>query len=158
MKFRIMLMLMALASTIGTHRVSAQLPNLAETLGALEADGTIEGFVRVGGTVVTDAEVRIRELGLRAAVGEDGSFSLTGRPGSYVLEAESPRWGTGSVDVAIASAATSSVVVELTPVFSMNELLVTTVPGIVRQDRAYQATTVLNPIGKLFKGKVYPPF
>ena len=70
MKFRMMLMLMALASTIGTHRVSAQLPNLAETLGALEADGTIEGFVRVGGTAVTDAEVRIRELGLRAAVGE----------------------------------------------------------------------------------------
>ena len=45
--------------------------------------------------------------------------------------------------MAIASGATSSVVVELTPVFSMNELLVTTVPGIVRQDRAYQATTVL---------------
>ena len=143
MKIRIVLMLMALASTIDTHRVSAQISNLAETLRALEADGTIEGFVRVGGTAVTDAEVRIRELGLRAAVGEDGSFSLTGRPGSYVLEAESPRWGTGSVDVAIASGATSSVVVELTPVFSMNELLVTTVPGIVRQDRAYQATTVL---------------
>ena len=92
MKIRIMLLLMAVASIIGSHRVSAQLPNLAETLGVLEADGTIEGFVRVGGTAVTDAEVRIRELGLRVAVGEDGSFSLTGRPGSYVLEAESPRW------------------------------------------------------------------
>ena len=143
MNIKILVMGMVVASTIGSHGVSAQLSSLTETLEVLKADGTIEGFVRVGGTAVTDAEVRIRELGLRVAVDEDGSFSLTGRPGSYVLEAESPRWGTGSIDVAIASAATSSVIVELTPVFSMNELLVTTVPGIVRQDRAYQATTVL---------------
>ena len=112
-------------------------------LASAQETGSVTGVVQVSGTVVTDAEVRIRELGLRAAVGEDGSFSFEGvRPGEYVLEGESPRWGNGSQDVNVVSGANTSVVIELQAIFHMGELLVTTVPGMVRQDRAYQATTV----------------
>jgi len=114
------------------------------SLASAQETGTINGMVQVSGTVVTDAEVRIRELGLRTVVGEDGSFSFEGvRPGEYVLEGESPRWGNGSQDIIVDPGSNTSVIIELQAVFHMGELLVTTVPGIVRQDRAYQATTVV---------------
>ena len=123
--------------------IAGGLSFLPEMASAQET-GSVTGVVQVSGTAVTDAEVRIRELGLRAAVSEDGSFSFEGvRPGEYVLEGESPRWGNGSQDVNIVSGANTSVVVELQAIFHMGELLVTTVPGMVRQDRAYQATTVV---------------
>ena len=113
-------------------------------LASAQETGSVTGVVQVSGTIVRDAEVRIRELGLRVAVGEDGSFSFEGvRPGEYVLQGESPRWGNGSQNVNIVSGVNTSVVVELQAIFHMGELLVTTVPGTVRQDRAYQATTVV---------------
>jgi iron complex outermembrane receptor protein len=113
-------------------------------LASAQETGSITGVVQVSGTIVRDAEVRIRELGLRVAVGEDGSFSFEDvRPGEYVLQGESPRWGNGSQNVNIVSGVNTSVVVELQAIFHMGELLVTTVPGTVRQDRAYQATTVV---------------
>ncbi|MEO2158796.1 MAG: Plug domain-containing protein, partial [bacterium] len=106
--------------------------------------GTITGIVRVSGTVVIDAEVRLRELGLRTKVDGTGRFLLEGvSQGEYILEGESPRWGRGAQSVTVRSEETTELVLELEAVFHLGELLVTTAPGAVRQDRAYQATTVV---------------
>lgn len=100
--------------------------------------------VNAGGEPASDAEVRIRALGLRVPVGESGQFLVPDLPpGEYLLEASSLRFGQKVQRVAVQAGQTVSVILELDPLFQLDELVVSAGPLPVRRSETYQPTSAL---------------
>lgn len=113
-------------------------------IGISAQDGRIEGLVVVGDSPVDDADVVIPGLGQRVRVDGAGRFVFEGVPaGSYVLEAESVRWGRGIVTVEVGAGATARVRIEVEAVFHLDEVVVSAAAGATRRSEAYQPASVM---------------
>lgn len=107
-------------------------------------NGRIEGVVVVGDAPVDDADVVIPGLGQRVRVDGAGRFAFEGiPPGSYVVEAESVRWGRGIVTVDVREEATTQVRIEVEAVFHLDEVVVSAAAGARRRSEAYQPASVM---------------
>ena len=106
---------------------------------------TITGrVVNAGGAPATDAEVSILSLGLRIQVGESGQFTFFAIPvGEYVIEASSPRFGQALERVPLRVGETVTLLLDLDPLFQLDELVVSAGPLPVRRSETYQPTSAL---------------
>ncbi len=110
-----------------------------------QAAGNLTGRVLyAGGEAASDAEVRIQDLSLRTAVDEAGAFTFPSLPaGSYLVEATSPRFGRGVERVEIRPGATTTITMELDPLFRLDELVVSAGPLSARRSETYQPSSAL---------------
>jgi iron complex outermembrane receptor protein len=100
--------------------------------------------INSGGEPATDSEVRILALGLGETVGESGQFTFADiPPGDYLVEASSPRFGQAVERVLVQAGETVSVMLELDPLFRLDELVVSAGPLPVRRSETYQPTSAL---------------
>lgn len=108
--------------------------------------GTLVGsVVKADGAVAPDATVRIVSLGRRVPVDSAGSFVIPDVPaGSYLVEAESPRFGHALERFQLPSGQTISVLLELDPLFQLDELVITAGPAPARRSETYQPTSALS--------------
>ena len=107
-------------------------------------EGTIVGAVLVGEARVDDADVAIQALGRRVRVDGAGRFSFERvPPGSYVVTAESPRWGRGIETVRVDGDQTVEVTVRLEAVFHLDEVVVSAGASGTRRSEAYQPASVV---------------
>jgi iron complex outermembrane receptor protein len=113
--------------------------------GAAQELGNLTGrVINAGGGPATDAEVRILALGLRVEVGESGQFTFPGIPqGEYLVEASSARFGESVERILLLAGQTVSVMLELDPLFQLDELVVSAGPLPVRRSETYQPTSAL---------------
>jgi iron complex outermembrane receptor protein len=113
--------------------------------GYAQSLGNLTGrVVNAGGEPATDAEVRVPALGLRVTTGESGQFTLTGLPqGDHLLEASSPRFGQSVERVAVRAGETVTLILELDPLFQLDELVISAGPLPVRRSETYQPTSAL---------------
>ncbi len=96
------------------------------------------------GSVADDARVRIMALGRRVAVNESGLFLFEDVPsGSYLVEAESPRFGHSVERFQVLAGQTVSVLLELDPLFQLDELVVSAGSHPARRSETYQPTSAL---------------
>ena len=106
--------------------------------------GAIQGTVVVGDAPVDDADVSIPGLGRRVRADGAGRFLFEGlAPGSYVVEAESVRWGRGLVTVQVRAGDTVVLQVEVEAVFHLDEVVVSAGVGATRRSEAYQPASVM---------------
>lgn len=114
-------------------------------LSAQGAGGAITGkVVSTGGAAVTDATVEVVGTHRRAGTDSAGAFRIDGlAPGSYLLQVDSPRFGSGAADVTVAGA---QVPVEITLDFAVHreEIVVTGSPDARRLEESYQPADVLD--------------
>ncbi len=110
-----------------------------------QALGTLTGRVLTAdGSVAQDARVRIMALGRRVAVNESGLFLFEDVPsGSYLVEAESPRFGHSVERFQVLAGQTISVLLELDPLFQLDELIVSAGSHPARRSETYQPTSAL---------------
>jgi iron complex outermembrane receptor protein len=112
--------------------------------GAAAQEGRIEGVVLVGDSPVDDADVVIPGLGRRVRADGAGRFSFDGIPaGTYVVEAQSVRWGRGVETVVLEDGATISVTIEVEAIFHLDEMVVSAGAGATRRSEAYQPASVV---------------
>ncbi|MDA0812581.1 MAG: TonB-dependent receptor, partial [Verrucomicrobia bacterium] len=123
--------------------------------GPLQAQqGRIEGVVMAGTSRVDDADVVIPALGRRVAVDSTGTFVFERiPPGSYVIEAQSVRFGRGLATVQVASTSTAGVTIMMEPVFHLDELIVSAVGGAARSSEAYQPASVITSRDLVARGE-----
>lgn len=113
-------------------------------LAADAQQGRIEGTVVVGTAPVDDADVSIAALGRRIRVDAAGRFTFENLPsGTYVIEAESPRWGRGVESVRVIPGGTARVEVALEAIFHLDEMVVSAGAGATRRSEAYQPASVV---------------
>ena len=106
--------------------------------------GRIEGVVTVGSSTVDDADVAIPALGRRVATDGAGRFVFERIPaGSYVIEAESIRWGRGLATVDVTAGSTTEVTLLVEAVFHLDEMIVSAGGGATRSSEAYQPASVV---------------
>lgn len=106
--------------------------------------GRIEGVVVVGDSEVDDADVTIPGLGRRVRVDGAGRFTFDGvRPGSYVVEAQSVRWGRGVETVDVPAGGTVQLTILLEAVFHLDEMVISAGAGATRRSEAYQPASVM---------------
>ena len=107
-------------------------------------EARIEGTVTVGATPATDATVSLAGLGLRVPVDAQGRYVFEEvPPGTYVLEANSVRWGRGITTVRAVAGETVRADLALEPLFHLDELVVSAGAGAVRRSEAYQPASVV---------------
>jgi iron complex outermembrane receptor protein len=113
--------------------------------GVAQSTGGLQGrVVTADGTVVDDATVRVMALGRRLAVDDSGDFSFQNLPsGSYLVEAVSPRFGQAVERFRVMGGQTVSVLLELDPLFQLDELVVSAGPAPARRSETYQPTSAL---------------
>lgn len=113
--------------------------------GSAQETASLSGrVVNAGGQPATDAEVRVPALGIRVAVEESGQFILAGLlPGDYLVEAFSPRFGQAVERVPVGAGQTVTLLLELDPLFQLDELVVSAGPLPVIRSEAYQPTSAL---------------
>jgi iron complex outermembrane recepter protein len=124
----------------------AALPLAAPVESLAQATGTISGRVVNADQVgVTDAEVRLPDLARRTTVNEDGAFTfLALPPGSYLVEATSPRFGRAVRRLEVRGGATATITLELDPLFRLDELVVSAGPLSARRSETYQPSSALS--------------
>ncbi len=110
-----------------------------------QATGALTGRVTAAdGTPATDAQVRLQDLGRRVAVGESGQFALLDLPpGSFLVEATSPRFGRAVERVVIVAGSTTTISLEMDPLFRLDELVVSAGPLSARRSETYQPSSAL---------------
>jgi len=96
--------------------------------GLSQETGNVAGRILSSeGESVSDADVRIREMGRLVRADSTGSFLLQNvRPGSYILVVTSERFGAAAERVAIEPGVTTTLDVTLSLLFHVDEILVTT--------------------------------
>lgn len=116
---------------------------VAQELGSLVIQ-VIDG----DGIGVADAEVRIVDLGRRALPEEplaDGWYAFGEMPpGSYLVEAVSLRSGRGVERIEVPAGRTVRVVLELDPLFQLDELVVSAGPESARRSETYQPNSSMS--------------
>lgn len=116
--------------------------------------GEIRGVVRVGETTVDDADVAIPALGRRIRADGAGRFAFGQVPvGTYLLEAESARWGRQVATVQVRDGATAEVTLSLETVFHLDEMIVSAGGAAMRRSEAYQAASVVTSRDLLARGE-----
>ena len=107
--------------------------------------GTLTGrVVTADGTPAEDTRVRVMALGRRVAVNESGVFLFEDLPaGSYLLEAVSPRFGQAIERFQVLAGQTVSVLLELDPLYQLDELVVSAGSTPARRSETYQPTSAL---------------
>lgn len=112
---------------------------------AQELGGLTGRVVNADGDPVTDAVVRIGALGKRTLVGESGQFSLLDLPaGSHLVEAASLRFGNSVERFQVLPGEIVTILLELDPLFQLDELVVSAGPLPVRRSESYQPTSALS--------------
>lgn len=108
--------------------------------------GTLTGrVVTADAEMAADAWVRVMALGRRVAVNESGVFLFEDLPaGSYLVEAVSPRSGQAVERFEVLGGQTVSVLLELDPLFQLDELVVSAGSTPARRSETYQPTSALN--------------
>ena len=120
--------------------ISGTVLNADQAVGAIS--GTVVNADQVG---VTDAEVRLPDLARRTTVDEDGAFTfLALPPGSYLVEATSPRFGRAVRRLEVRGGETSTITLELDPLFRLDELVVSAGPLSARRSETYQPSSALS--------------
>lgn len=115
--------------------------------------GEIRGVVMVGDSAIGDADVGIPALGRRIRVDPGGRFIFERVPGgTYLVEAESVRWGRGVTTIRVEDGATVEVRISLEPVFHLDEVLVSAGGAAMRRSEAYQAASVVTSRELLARG------
>lgn len=112
---------------------------------AQEGPGTLMGrVVTADASAVDDAWVRVMSLGRRVRVNESGFFLLENLPaGSYLVEAESPRSGRAVERFQVLPGQTISVLLELDPLFQLDELVISAGSTPAQRSETYQPTSAL---------------
>jgi iron complex outermembrane receptor protein len=110
-----------------------------------QGTGTLTGrVVTADGSVATDALVRVIALGRRVPVTESGMFLFQDLPaGSYLVEAVSPRSGQAVERFQLQAGQTISVLLELDPLFQLDELVISAGSAPARRSETYQPTSAL---------------
>jgi len=128
------LLLLAVALPVNPEEVPAQ------AVGAIT--GRVVNADQVG---ITDAEVRLPDLARRMMVDEEGAFAfLSLPPGSYLVEATSPRFGRAVRRLEVMGGDTATIVLELDPLFRLDELIVSAGPLSARRSETYQPSSALS--------------
>lgn len=106
--------------------------------------GTIEGTVAAGTSAVDDADVSVAALGRRVRVDGEGRFPIEDVPaGTYVIQAESPRWGRAIETVEVRAGETTRLDLSLETVFHLDEIIISAGAGATRRSEAYQPASVV---------------
>jgi iron complex outermembrane receptor protein len=110
-----------------------------------QSTGTLTGrVVAADGTPATDAVVRIQDLSRLTEVGESGQFLFLDLPaGSFLVEATSPRYGRAVERAEIQPGATTTLTLEMDPLFRLDELVVSAGPLSARRSETYQPSSAL---------------
>lgn len=113
------------------------------TLSAQET-GEIRGTVlSAAGEPVADARVRLVGLGRAESTGPDGRFAFEGiRPGTYLLEVESPREGYSVERVTVVAGRAAEIESRLTHLYH-GDAIVVTAAGARQATETFQATKVI---------------
>jgi iron complex outermembrane receptor protein len=123
------------------------LPPLSGVTSPVEAQtlGTLTGRVLTAdGSPAEDARVRVMALGRRVAVNESGFFLFEDIPsGSYLVEAVSPRFGQAIERFQVLAGQTISVLLELDPLYQLDELVISAGSAPARRSETYQPTSAL---------------
>jgi iron complex outermembrane receptor protein len=108
--------------------------------------GQITGTVTsAAGEPAPDAEVTVVELRRRTKTGPDGGFRIENvRPGTYLLEIVSPRYGNAVQQVAVHAGGPVQVDIQLEPAVHLNEVVVSVSPEARGQNEAAQPVEVLS--------------
>ncbi len=107
-------------------------------------EGRVEGVVMVGDATVDAADVVIPGLGRRVPVDAGGRFTFERvPPGTYVIEAQSPRWGRGLGTVDVVAGETTRVTIIVEAIFHLDEIVVSAGAGAMRRSEAYQPASVM---------------
>lgn len=108
--------------------------------------GTLTGRVLTAdGSPAEDARVRVMALGRRLPVNESGFFLFEAIPsGSYLVEAVSPRFGQAIERFEVLAGQTVSVLLELDPLYQLDELVVSAGAAPARRSETYQPTSALS--------------
>jgi iron complex outermembrane receptor protein len=89
--------------------------------------------------------VRLVELARRARVDSLGAFLMEGLPpGSYLVEATSPRWGRATERAEVENGRVARILLELDPLYRLDELVISVGPGPTRRSETYQPTSALS--------------
>ncbi len=134
----------SMSRALGALGALALIAGLALPGAARAQEGTIIGTVLVGDSPVDDADVVIPGLGRRVRVDGAGRFTLERiPPGTYVLEAQSVRWGRGLESVDVVAGQTTTVTILVEAVFHLDEMVVSAGAGSTRRSEAYQPASVM---------------
>jgi iron complex outermembrane receptor protein len=133
-----------------SHRVSRLLLlftillTLASPAIGQETSNLTGRVVTAGGEPVTEGEVRIPALGLSMALGESGQFTFSRIPaGNYLVEGSSLRFGQSVDRILVEPGQTVTVMLELDPLFQLDELVVSAGPLPVQRSETYQPTSAI---------------
>ncbi len=118
---------------------------LATTRTGAQNTGTLTGrVVAADGTPAADALVRIQDLARLVPVGESGQFLFLDLPtGSFLVEATSPRFGRAVERAEIQAGGTTTLTLEMDPLFQLDELVVSAGPLSARRSETYQPSSAL---------------
>jgi iron complex outermembrane recepter protein len=106
--------------------------------------GEIRGVVMVGESTVGDADVAIPALGRSIRADGAGRFAFEAVPaGTYLVEAESRRWGRTVVTAQVQPGDTTELTLRLQAVFHLDEMIVSAGVAPLRRSEAYQAASVV---------------
>ncbi len=139
-------MRIALHQTLLLHTLAATgILLLTGTQATAQNTGTLTGrIVAADGTPATDAVVRIQDLSRLSPVGESGQFLFLDLPtGSFLVEATSPRYGRAVERAEIQPGATTTLTLEMDPLFRLDELVVSAGPLSARRSETYQPSSAL---------------
>jgi iron complex outermembrane recepter protein len=116
--------------------------------------GSITGVVLIGEATVNDADVVIPALGRRVRADAAGRFAFDEVPaGTYLVEAESARWGRRVTSVQVRDGATVELTLSLEAVFHLDEMIVSAGGAAMRRSEAYQAASVVTSRDLLARGQ-----
>lgn len=119
-------------------------PGLTSPLGGQTLGALTGRVLTADGSPAEDARVRVMALGRRVAVNESGFFLFEDLPsGSYLVEAVSPRFGQAIERFQVLAGQTVSVLLELDPLYQLDELVVSAGSTPARRSETYQPTSAL---------------
>lgn len=118
---------------------------LAAPAGALAQTGTIEGRVLMPDLApAAGVDVHIHALGRTVVSGDSGQFRFGDVPARrYAIEALSAQGNRGVASVSVRAGALATVEIHLTPLYHLDEVVVSAGPAATQRSDLYQATEVL---------------
>lgn len=110
-----------------------------------QSTGVIEGRVLLPDLApAPGVEVHIHALGRTVVSGDSGEFRFADVPARrYAIEALSPQGSRGVASVSVLAGALATVEIRLTPLYHIDEIVVSAGPGATQRSDLYQATEVL---------------